>query len=369
MIVVGNGVRLDIANILGKYETFIGMIRQLKVPVVTTWTGADLIPTDDPLNTGILGMMGQAGANKAVQECDYLLALGTHLCMPQTTTLTDKFAPHAFIHVVNPDEDQLANMNVRVDFSARGTVSDWLNEVEPFEAPKAWRDRCTELRKLNAIGDPKASVGVNSYWFNRLMNQMLPAGTCMVIDGGGTALYTGFQSAYVKEGSRLICSSAISSMGSGLPEAVGACLANGRKLTTCLIGDGSFMLNVQELQTIFHHKLPIKIFVINNGGYLSVRNTQDEFLEGRRFGTGKSEENDISWPRIEGLSRAFAIPFLRLSEKAKAESVIGAALRITGPVICEVICPPDQAMRWKQAFKKEGDRFIPQTLDHMESSV
>ena len=363
LIVAGNGIRLA-----GEQKRFRAAIDRWQIPFVTTWPGADLIPTDHPLNTGILGMMGQGGANKAVQECDYLLAIGTHLCYPQTTTLTDQFAPHAKIAVVNIDADQLANMNVRVDYRFCTNISSFFGGEFPIlSGVDHWRTRCAALKKLNAIGNPRASSGINSYVFNDMMNRMLPEGTCMVIDGGGTALYTGFQSAYVKEGTRLICSTSVSAMGSGLPEAVGACLANARKLTTCLIGDGSFMLNVQELQTIFHHKLPIKIFVINNGGYLSVRNTQDAFLEGRRFGTGGA--GDISWPRIEGIARAFAIPFLRLSVKEQAKSVICAAMNISGPVLCEVICPSDQEMRWKQAFKKEGDRFIPQTLDVMEESA
>lgn len=367
LIVAGNGIRLA-----GEQKRFSDAIDRWQMPFVTTWTGADLIPTDHPLNTGILGMMGQGGANKAVQECDYLIALGTHLAMPLTTTLTDKFAPNAKIAVVNIDADQLANMNVRVDRPHCVSVTEWLDGEQDIPGTSddiaPWRARCAELKRLNAIGNPRASVGINSYVFNDLMNRMLPEGTCMVVDGGGTALYTGFQAAYVKAGSRLICSTAISSMGSGLPEAVGACLANGRKLTTCLIGDGSLMLNIQELQTIAHHRLPIKIFVINNMGYLSVRNTQDEFLEGRRFGTGESATNDISWPRIEGQARAYGIPFLRLSQRERAESVIGAALRITGPVLCEVITPPDQEMRWKQSFKKFGDRFVPQPLDVMTES-
>ena len=362
LLVLGNGIRLA-----GEQKRMREAVGRWQIPFVTTWTGADLIPTDHPLNTGILGMMGQGGANKAVQECDSLFAIGTHLPYPQTTTLTAQFAPKATINVINIDSDQINHMNVRVDDKTDMGVSKWLDLTIEIPCSDQWREACAVLKLMNTIGNPRASTGINSYVFNNLMNRIAPEGTCMVIDGGGTALYTGFQSAYVKEGSRLICSSAVSSMGSGLPEAVGACLANGRKLTTCLIGDGSLMLNVQELQTIKHHALPIKIFVVNNNGYLSVRNTQDAFLEGRRFGTGG--EGDISWPRIEGLVRAFAIPFLRVSERPKAEGVICAAFNISGPVICEVICPSDQEMRWKQAFKREGDRFIPQTLDNMEEGL
>ena len=365
--VAGNGIRLA-----GEVARFREALEKWNIPFVTTWPGADLVPTDHPLNTGILGMMGQGGANKAVQECDYLLAIGTHLAMPQTTTLTDRFAPKAKIAMVNIDADQLANLTVRVDHPHAIGIKEWLDD--PSGVPvngdfSAWRSMCEEFKRLNAIGHPRASSGVNSYVFNDLMNRMLPEGTRIVIDGGGTALYTGFQSAYIKEGTRLICSGSVSSMGSGLCEAIGACFASDGGLTTCLIGDGSLMLNIQELQTIRHHKLPIKIFVVSNKGYLSVRHTQDAFLEGRRFGTGCYEANDISWPRIEAQARSYDIPYMRISALPNAESVIGACLRIPGPVLCEVMCPEDQAMRWKQKFSKEGDKFVPHTLDDMEEGL
>lgn len=375
LIVAGYGIRLhQMQNKVDGHDRleddFPRFARWFGVPVVTTWTGADLLPTDDPLNIGILGMCGQAGANKAVHECDYLLALGTGLGMPLTTTLTDKFAPNAKINVINPDQDRLDHLTVRADFKACATFAEWMHEVEePFKVQREWLDRCAQLKKMNEIGNPRASSGVNSYWFNNTMNRMLPPGTCMVIDGGGTALYTGFQSAYVKEGSRLVCSSSMSAMGSGIPEAIGACFANGKKLTTCIVGDGSFLLNIQELQTVKHHKLPIKIFVINNKGYLSVRHTQDAFLDGHRFGTGCSDTADISWPRIEAQARAYDIPYMRISSARGIEAMIGAVIHIPGPVICEVMCPEDQEMRWKQKFTKDGDRFIPHTLEDMAESV
>lgn len=367
LIVAGNGIR-----IAGEQNRFHDCIDRWQVPFVTTWTGADLIPTDHPLNTGIIGMAGQIGANKAVQECDHLIAIGTHLSYPQTSTLTAQFAPQAKITVVDIDQQQLENMNVRVDEKLCMSVSQYFDQTydnAPALDIGPWRNTCAELKKLNAIGNPRASYGINSYFFNDLMTRMLPPGTCMVIDGGGTALYTGFQSSHVKEGSRLVCSSSMSAMGSGLPEAVGACLANGKRLTTCIIGDGSLMLNLQELQTIVHHKLPIKIFVINNSGYLAIRHTQDGFLEGRHTGVGGSKDKSVSFPDVDRIAAAFRIPYCIVAHPQGAEEIIGSALDRPSPVLCEVICPQDQQMRWRQSFAKEGDKFVPQTLDQMESSA
>lgn len=364
LIVAGNGIRLA-----GEQKRFRELIDQWQVPFVTTWTGQDLIPTDHHLNTGVIGMCGQPGANKAVQECDFLLAIGTHLSIPQTTTLTDQFAKDAQILVIDVDKDQTRNMNVRVDVEVNMNLREWLGaEDRIYSSPENWRSHCAELKKLNQVGNPRASSGINSYVFNDLMTRQLPEGTCMVIDGGGTALYTGFQSSYIKEGSRLICSTSMSAMGSGLPESVGACLANGRKLTTCLIGDGSLMLNLQELQTIYHLGIPIKIFVINNQGYLAIRHTQEGFLENHHTGVGGPKDESLSFPEIQRLAAAFKLPYFRIFRKENAKEIIARVLDGPNPVICEVICPPDQEMLWKQSFKKEGDRFIPQTLDNMVRS-
>ena len=362
LIIAGRGIRLA-----KEQKRFRQFIERCQVPFVSTWGGADLTPTDHPLNTGILGMCGQIGANKAVQECANLIAVGTHLAIPHTTTLTDKFAPNAKIMCVNIDQDQLANMNVKVTPWCKG-VSEWLDSALFFHAERSWIERCLELKKMNEVGRPKVAYGVNSYVFNDIMTRMLPAGTCMVIDGGGTALYTGFQSSHIKEGSRLICSTGMSAMGSGLPEAVGACFASGI-LTTCLIGDGSFMLNIQELQTIKHHNLPIKIFVINNDGYLAIRDTQKGFLGGRHTGVGGDKDKSISFTPILRQSLAYGIDFVRITSMNSIEEVIGSVLDRDGPCICEVICPGDQEMRWRQGFIEENGKFIPQTLDNMKEAA
>jgi acetolactate synthase-1/2/3 large subunit len=289
LIWAGNGIRLN-----GEVKQFRDYVEKAGIPVVTTWTGADLLPTDHPLNVGIVGVSGHAGANKAVHEASCLLVRGsgTH-----TTQLGSK-AP------ICPRYD--------LDYDKRPDVT------------SGWRETCQEFKK------EKVPL-IGSYLFNKKMTRLLPEGTCMVIDGGGTALYTGFQSSYIKEGSRLICSTAISAMGSGLPEAVGACLANGKKLTTCLIGDGSLMFNIQELETIRNLNLPIKIFVLNNNGYLAIRHTQDAFLEKRYCGTGWP---DISLPRLSRVAECFGLRY----------QVDAIELTLAGddPVLCEVHTPDDQ---------------------------
>ena len=288
LIVAGQGIRLggEIASFRKAADEY---------PVVTTWLGADLLPTDHPNNIGIIGPCGQPGANKAIHAADEILVWGASMSL-------------AHLGAVPPKAR-------RVD------------RLQPTPHQREWCKR----EDVPLIG---------SYAFNNAMTRLLPPGTVMVVDGGGTALYTGFQSSYIKEGSRLICSTAMSAMGSGLPEAVGACFATGRKLTTCIIGDGSLMLNVQELQTIATHKLPIKIFVLNNDGYLAIRHTQRDFQEGRYFGVGG---NDLEFPSIAMLAHTFSINYFFEDEYEES-------LEWLGPTICEVMCSKDQPML-RQGFK------------------
>ena len=287
LIVAGQGIRLG-----GEISEFRKAAE--KYPVVTTWLGADLLPTDHPNNIGIIGPCGHQGANRALHEAWEFMVWGASMSVAQLGA----FSPHG-------------------------------RSVDHFQAPHP-----TKWAKRESV------PLIGSYAFNDRMTRALPAGTVMVVDGGGTALYTGFQSSYIKEGSRLICSSSMSAMGSGLPEAVGACFANGRKLTTCIIGDGSLMLNVQELQTISTHCLPIKIFVLNNGGYLAIRHTQRDFQDGRYYGVGG---DDLEFAQVEMQAHTYGIQYF-------TEEHYKDAIEWTGPALCEVMCDQNQPML-RQGFK------------------
>jgi acetolactate synthase-1/2/3 large subunit len=320
----GNGIRLA-----GEVERFRAFVERTNLPVVTTWTGADLLPTHHPQNLGIVGVCGQRGANMAVAECDVLLVLGSHLSTCQTGP-ADTFSPSSYRIVVEIDGEQLGHIGVRVDLPIHGSLETF------FDAALSFGLECYPQYHSEKLLSGPPPFG--SYALNAGMTRLLPPGTAIVVDGGGTALYTGFQSSYIKEGTRLICSSSMSSMGSGLPEAIGACFANGRRLTTCLIGDGSLMLNLQELQTIATHRLPIKVFVIENGGYLAIRQTQKSFQEARYFGVGAP---DLTFPEIWRLAETFGIPYTTDTEDA---------LETDGPCICEWKCSPEQPML-RQGFK------------------
>ena len=321
LIVAGHGIRL--AGCDGRFRSW---LEAIGIPAVTTWTGADLLPTDHPLNLGILGMCGQRSANAAMHHSDLILALGTHLSYAHTGAVRP-YCPQAKKVFVNCDEGELANLTVEADLKLHMGLEEFF-----APAPSEHRGREWDYSYFRGLNEPWPAG--TSYALNEEMTRLLPEGSIMVVDGGGTALYTGFQSSHIKEGSRLICSTAISAMGSGLPEAVGACIASGRKMTSCLIGEGSLMLNVQELSTIVHHRLPIKIFVIVNGGYRAIKDTQDGYLGGRRRGV---DARDLSFPNLVELAKAFGITYAYKDR-------IQAALDFDGPVLCELPVPEDQPM-------------------------
>lgn len=306
LIVAGQGIRF--AGQIQAFREAAGVV----LPVVTTWLAADLLPTDHPNNIGIIGPCGQPGANRALHEADEILVWGASMSIAQ-------------LGAHHPKGKRVTSLP---------SVHQW-----------EWEEQWAKREDVPLIG---------SYAYNNAMTRLLPEGTCMVVDGGGTALYTGFQSSYIKEGSRLLCSSSMSAMGSGLGEAIGACLANGRKLTTCLIGDGSLMLNVQELQTISTLKLPIKIFVISNGGYLAIRQTQKAFQDGRYYGVGG---DDLQFPSLTMVANTFDITFAlapKMTRECHADKLqyhLENVLGYEGPVLTAVECATDQPML-RQGFKE-----------------
>ena len=358
LLILGNGVRLA-----GRSKHLDDFIEQHNLPFVTTWTASDLFATDNPLNLGIIGMSGQRGANRAVFSADLLLCLGTHLSIPHTTTLFDSYAPQAKKIIVNIDADQLDNLNVKFDIKINEDVNaylEWMNrqKINRF----SWPD-IEEFKNQNWYLPEKTQLP-NSNVYVRSLTGQAPDGTCLIVDGGGTALYSGFQSSIMKKSGRIICSSAISSMGTGLAETVGVSKCSDFSKFLCIIGDGSFLMNVQDLQTIRQNNIDVVISVISNNGYLAIRHTQKQFLNGRFFGT--HPQWNLAMPSIEKIAYAFDIPYVRLDSAEALDDVTKNLLVTKGPVICEVVVDESQEVLFRQAYKANEDgTFTPQPLSEM----
>ncbi len=357
LFVLGYGVRLSHSLDLCKQ-----FIEKNSLDFVTTWTAADYFPTDHKNNLGIIGMRGQEGANKAIFESDLVICLGTHLSIPHTTTLTETFAPNSKKVIINIDKDQLEELNIEFDLKIHEDLEIFLDKISTELSYKEYKT-LSNLKQLNWYS-PYEEIRPNPNNFFRQLTKASNDCSAFIIDGGGTALYAGFQSAFIKEDQRIICSSSISAMGTGLAETIG--VYNSKNFTNliCIIGDGSFLMNIQDLQTIRSQNIPVIICVINNNGYLAIRNTQNEFLEGKLYGT--HPDWSLEMPNIEKLSKGFEIPYYKLDNKLDIKDTVKKLKKEKGPVICEVIVEEDVKELFSQGYSSNDDgTFTPLPLYEM----
>ncbi len=357
LFVIGYGVRTSNVNLNALKKFF----KVNNFPYVLTWNSADIAATSDLNNLGIIGMSGQRGANKAVFQSDLLICLGTHLAIPHTTTLYDTYALKAKKIIINIDKNQLKNLNLKFDLKILDDVKNFINFLTKQNNLKKNKDLYFN-KKLNWY--EFKSKKVNSNIFIRKLTSKIQLKKCIIVDGGGTALYAGFQSSVLKNNDRIICSSAISSMGTGLAETIGVEKSNLFKQLICIIGDGSFLMNCQDLQNISQNNMNVIIVVINNNGYLAIRHTQKEFLNKKYYGT--SPEGNLTFPSIKKISYAFNIKYFKIDKKENEENIINKLVSSKGPKICELIVDEDQDSLFKQGYKKNLDgTFSPMTLEEM----
>lgn len=364
LILAGTGIRSS-----NSIQEFKQLITKLKIPFVSSYNASDYFSTCYELYCGRPGIAGQRGANLAVQNCDLLIALGSHLCIPLTGTLFDKFAREAKVVMVDIDPVELEYETVKVNLSIQSDAGDFIravkNEIKSLNDFSSWYKICQKYKSYNSIKVKEESDFVNQYYFVEYVTTKLDSSDNIVVDGGGTVFYTALQAAKLKEGQRMITSSGIAPMGSGLPESIGACFANSKGRTICFIGDGSMQLNIQELQTIFHHNLPLKIFVFNNNGYLSIRHTQNGFLEGRLIGSVK--EGGMSLPDYKKIAHAYGLKTYRIQNHKELKSQISSVLNFQGPVLCEIMISDVHEVEPTQGFiKNEDGTFTPLPLEDMK---
>lgn len=351
VVLAGYGLRLAHAE-----EEFRQFIEKTQFPFLSTWNATAVVSNDHPLYLGRPGTFGQRGANLAIQNCDLLLSIGSHLCIAITGTLFEAFAREAKVVMVDVDQTELEYRTVQVDLPIhadakvflRGAIS--LLDRLTMPGIGEWHATCSRYVRHNAI--PKEwreeKTSVNPYVFVDRLSDWLKAEDILVVDGGGTVNQITFQSFRAKQGQRVVISGGVCSMGSGLPESVGASLGSGKRRTICLCGDGSMQLNIQELQTIAHHGLPIKIFVLSNGGYLSIRNTQDGFLEGRHVGS--SSIGGLSLPDITRVAHAYGVPAVCARNHGEMEAMAKQTLATPGPALCELIMSERQEITPRQGY-------------------
>ena len=356
----GYGIRLS-----GAYETFRKVMEKLNIPVVTYWNAVDLIEDEHPLYTGRAGNMGDRAGNWAIQNADLILAVGTRISIRQVGYNWKTWAREAKVIMVDIDRAEMKKPTIHVDMPVWADAADFLAKIDAKvadgekvftdekwpETTRSWRDNypVVQPRQWEENGET-----ANVYAFMKYMSSQLPEGSLTAVSNGACCV-VGNQTYVIKKGSRMTNNSAIASMGYGLPAALGTCIAGKGKETICLEGDGSIMMNLQELQTIITLNLPIKIFLINNNGYHSIRITQNNlFKEHCKVGIGP-ESNDLSFPDFEKLSKAFGYPYLCAHSNEEMKKVVDETLAMEGPVFCEIFTDTQQVWEPKSATKRLPD--------------
>ena len=365
---VGNGVRLG-----GAHQVFLRVVEKLGIPVVTGWNSEDCLWDDHPLYVGRPGGFGDRPGNFAVQNSDLVFSVGSRLSIRQVGYNYKTWARAAYVIYNDIDIEELHKPSVRADMRVHADAKDLLEVMDEvldeeeklplFDGGEGlpgmtWQETCQMWKEKYPVVLPKHYEGgkekaTNVYAFIKELSRRLPEGEVTVV-GNGSACVVGGHAYILKKGQRFISNTAIASMGYDLPAAIGACVANDREEMILVTGDGSMQMNIQELQTIIHHQLPIKIFVINNGGYHSIRQTQKNFFGEPLVGIGV-DSHDLSFPDLEKLSFAYGYPYVAIHDNTELEGGVEQALATEGPVICEVFVTTDQVFEPKSSAKRLPD--------------
>ena len=372
VINAGNGIRIGQAH-----DAFMRVAEKLGVPVVTGWNSLDCIYDAHPLYTGRGGGMGDRPGNFAIQNSDLVLSLASRLSIRQVGYNFATWAREAYVIVNDIDPEELKKPSVHSDMRIHADVKDLLAVMEDlldheFKATReeplfqggtgidslTWNETCRMWKETYPVVLPRhysqdEHKEVNIYAFIKELSSRLPENRITVV-GNGSACVVGGHAYVIKPGQRFISNSAVASMGYDLPAAIGISKADPGEDIILVTGDGSIQMNLQELQTIIHHRLPIKIFVINNGGYHSIRQTQKNYFGEPLVGIG-DDSRDLSFPDMEKLSAAYGYPYVSARHNDEIDQALLHTLSLDGPVICEVFVSRDQNFEPKSAAKRLPD--------------
>lgn len=367
VLFVGSAIRLS-----GAYEDFLILVDRLNIPVVTAFNAHDLLPEEHPLYCGRPGTIGDRTGNFVAQNADLILVLGCRLNIRQIGYNWQSFAREAYKIMVDIDEAELKKPTISIDHAIKADIADFIRSLNKMLLPEGlprkedWVRWC-QIRKqrfsvvLDEYWERKEQV--NPYCFVEALGNCL-SNTATIVTGNGSACVCTFQALKIKSGQRLFSNSGCASMGYDLPAAIGACFGLNRQKVICLTGDGSIQMNLQELQTIVHYKLPIKIFVFNNNGYHSIRQTQNNFFKSPLVGC--DPDSGISFPDMERIAYAYQIPFIRCENHLKLDESIIRVLDCDTPFICEIMLATDQPFSPKSSSKRLTDgRLISKPLEDM----
>lgn len=366
IIIAGHGIRLS-----GATDEFYELVHKYQIPVVCSRMGLDVLPTMDDYAIGRIGNKGTRAGNFAVQNADLVIAIGSRLSVSSTGQQYEFFAREAKVIAVDIDKYEHTKNTVHVDrvivADAKNVISALLNndELAGFSAG-SWSQTCRAWREkypvcLSEYYDD--ADGINMYVFMEEISKHLNSDSAVVTDAG-SAVYVPAQGIKTSEKSqRYITSGAQAEMGFSLPASIGVSVAKHGKVIG-ITGDGSFQMNIQELQTIVHNKFPVKMFVWNNDGYLSIRATQNKFFNGRLIGT--DDTSGVSFPEISKIAFAYGIKYVKMDSIKQMNEQFDEIMSDDEPVLCEVISIRDQLVIPSVSSKKMDDgRLVSKPIEDM----
>tara|TARA_Y100001963_G_C6785675_1_gene452568 strand:- start:646 stop:2406 length:1761 start_codon:yes stop_codon:yes gene_type:complete len=362
LFLIGEGLRTS-----GQIKSFLSIVEKHNIPFVTTYLGADICRSDHPLNIGRVGIKGSRAGNFALQNSTLLMTLGCSLSTPVTGFNPDGFAPKAYKIVVDIDEKEHAKPAIRkkINHFIHGDLKDVIEVLSHlvYRDYGEWPDKCLHWKNKWPVCLPEykdTPNAVNMYYLIDRLSAAAKEG-CRFVADAGSAIYVPSQALQYKDNQRFVLSAAQADMGFTLPAAIGCALDDNQVIA--ITGDGSLQMNIQEFQTLVQYNLPVKLFVMNNNGYLSIRATQKKFFEGRLFGTDK--QSGISFPILNKVCEAYGLQYALIDKNETIDDNIKEVLEKDGPVICEVICPEDQLVIPTLGTKVENNKIFPMPLENM----
>jgi acetolactate synthase-1/2/3 large subunit len=359
VVLAGGGVRLS-----GAHADFIRLVEKLGVPVVTGWNAHDVIWNDHPLYAGRPGTIGDRAGNMVTQSADLLLVLGSRLNIRQVSYNWSSFAREAYKIWVDIDPLELQKPSVTPDMPVVADLGDLIPALiakaydGPTAAHKEWMDWALERCRRFPVVLPE-------YQHNQVVHPYVAMDEVfkaleeddLVVTGNGSAAVVSFQTAVIKRGQRLWTNSGCATMGYDLPAAIGVCAATGdKKRVICVTGDGSIMMNLQEMQTIAGRGLPVKIFLLNNNGYVSIFQTHRNFFNGVEVGGGP--KSNVTFPDFAKVAQAFGFAYFHVGRHEELAGTIAQTLATDGPVVCEIAIDENVPFAPKLGAKQHPDGRI-----------
>ena len=364
LVHIGQGVRIS-----GAEKEFFELVETYRLPFVTARNANDMVPWDHELYTGRPGTFAQRGANFAVQTSDLYLAVGTRLSLAQTGYNAKDYARNAKVVMVDIDQAELDKDTVKLHLKIQTDAKLFLKELSRQlshaklgnQQWSQWLTQCQQWKRKYPVVLPEyreQAGSINSYHFIDILSDVLTPDDIVVTDMG-FAFQNTHQAFRVKKGQRVFTNCGLASMGWGLPAAVGACFGGGKRRTVCIAGEGGLLMTIQEMATIMHHRLPVKLFVLNNGGYLTIKQTQEFGFEGRIMGS--TEESGISFPDFMKIAEAHHFKGVRLASHQDLKRHIEDVMNHEGPVLCEIMMDPNQIQGPKAINRRNADGTMKQT--------